>query len=269
MKDLCPVGTMYRDINEKMHMECIDKAALGPADPRAPSTVFWQDKQTKWQVPEGTARTRLCMNCSHYDNSSEAMACLEAGEGKNLKASELPVEPRWADIEGMPAAVCTRWLITCSALRTCDDWEDPLVDPDNANVLFVSVDAEDESEDESEDEEDMEKAESSDRYKPTAGMATEAERGLAWKQEGKAGGTLVGMARANQLKNKEALSARTVLRMYSFFSRHEPDKAATGFSPGEAGYPSAGRVAWALWGGDAGYTWSKAKRDQIMRKRKK
>jgi HK97 family phage major capsid protein len=44
--------------------------------------------------------------------------------------------------------------------------------------------------------------------------------------------------------------------MHSFFARHEIDKQAEGFSPGEEGYPSAGRIAWALWGGDAGQSWS-------------
>jgi hypothetical protein len=104
-------------------------------------------------------------------------------------------------------------------------------------------------------------------YKPTEGMASAARRALAWKEEGKAGGTLVGMARANQLKDREPLSASTVLRMHSFFSRHEVDKRATGFSSGEEGFPSAGRVAWDLWGGDGGQTWASQKRDQIMRDR--
>lgn len=104
-------------------------------------------------------------------------------------------------------------------------------------------------------------------YKPTEGMATAARRALKWKEEGRPGGTLVGLARANQLKDREPLSESTVLRMYSFFSRHEPDKQATGFNSGEEGYPSKGRVAWDLWGGDGGYTWSKSKRDQIMRDR--
>ena len=53
--------------------------------------------------------------------------------------------------------------------------------------------------------------------------------------------------------------------MYSFFARHESDKAGKGFRQGEEGYPSAGRIAWALWGGDAGQSWSKKKRDQIER----
>jgi hypothetical protein len=104
-------------------------------------------------------------------------------------------------------------------------------------------------------------------YKPTEGMASAARRALAWKEEGRSGGTLVGMARANQLKDREPLSASTVLRMHSFFSRHEVDKQATGFSSGEEGFPSAGRVAWDLWGGDGGQTWAGQKRDQIMRDR--
>jgi len=104
-------------------------------------------------------------------------------------------------------------------------------------------------------------------YKPTSGMASAARRALKWKQEGKPGGTLVGLARANQLKDRDPLSASVVLRMYSFFSRHEVDKRATGFNSGEEGFPSKGRVAWDLWGGDGGYSWSSAKRNQIMRDR--
>jgi len=104
-------------------------------------------------------------------------------------------------------------------------------------------------------------------YKPTEGMASAAKRALKWHEEGKPGGTQVGLARANQLKNRENLSESTVLRMHSFFSRHAVDKQATGFSSGEEGFPSKGRVAWDLWGGDSGETWSQQKRDQIMRDR--
>jgi len=106
-------------------------------------------------------------------------------------------------------------------------------------------------------------------YKPTSGMASAARRALKWKDEGKPGGTLVGLARANQLKDREPLSESTVLRMYSFFARHEVDKQATGFRSGEEGFPSKGRVAWDLWGGDGGYSWSTAKRNTIMRERER
>ena len=104
-------------------------------------------------------------------------------------------------------------------------------------------------------------------YTPTDGMASAARRALKWKEEGRRGGTRVGLARANQLVRKEALSSDTVMRMHSFFSRHAVDKQATGFNSGEEGFPSPGRVAWDLWGGDAGASWSKQKRDQIMNER--
>ena len=102
-------------------------------------------------------------------------------------------------------------------------------------------------------------------FKPTDGMVSEAIKGLEWRKEYNRGGTMVGVARANSIKNRESLSVSTVKRMHSFFSRHEVDKQAEGFSPGEEGYPSAGRIAWALWGGDAGQSWAKKKRDQIER----
>jgi hypothetical protein len=102
---------------------------------------------------------------------------------------------------------------------------------------------------------------------PTSGMKSAARRALEWKKEGKRGGTRVGLARANQIVNGVELSESTVARMYSFFSRHEVDKKATGFNSGEEGFPSPGRVAWDLWGGDAGYSWSTAKWNSIKNRR--
>jgi HK97 family phage portal protein len=102
------------------------------------------------------------------------------------------------------------------------------------------------------------------KFRPTEAMRTAAQRALDWKAEGFDGGTRVGLARANQIVNGEKLSEDTILRMYSFFSRHEVDKKAEGFNAGEDGFPSPGRVAWDLWGGDAGYRWSTSKRDAMQ-----
>ena len=88
-------------------------------------------------------------------------------------------------------------------------------------------------------------------------MKSEAKKGLDWREEFGRGGTRVGATRARQIVAGENLSDETIKRMYSFFSRHEVDKQAEGFSAGEEGYPSNGRIAWALWGGDAGFSWSK------------
>jgi hypothetical protein len=52
-----------------------------------------------------------------------------------------------------------------------------------------------------------------------------------------------------------------VRKMRAFLARHEVDKQGEGFSPGQKGFPSAGRIAWALWGGDAGQAWA----NKVMR----
>ena len=97
-------------------------------------------------------------------------------------------------------------------------------------------------------------------------MAAEAAKGLAWRKEYQRGGTRVGATRANQLVRRENLSEETVKRMNSYFARHEVDKNAEGFRPGEKGFPSAGRIAWALWGGDPGKVWAGAISNRIKKK---
>ena len=90
----------------------------------------------------------------------------------------------------------------------------------------------------------------------TDGMVEEALKGLEWRREHGRGGTEVGVARARDISNRKQLPLDTVKRMNSYFARHEVDKDGEGFKPGEPGFPSAGRIAWALWGGDAGQTWA-------------
>jgi len=113
------------------------------------------------------------------------------------------------------------------------------------------------------------KAESDVDTVPTAAMQTEAERALEWRRQHERGGTDVGVARAVQLKNRQRLSPNTVRRMRSYFARHEVDKEAEGFKRGEPGYPSAGRIAWGLWGGDPGQRWAERKVKELDRESEK
>jgi len=85
----------------------------------------------------------------------------------------------------------------------------------------------------------------------------EAAKGLAWRSEYGRGGTAVGVARARDLSNGTTISPETAKRMKAFFDRHQSDRQGEGWSPGEAGFPSNGRIAHALWGGDSGYSWSR------------
>lgn len=94
-------------------------------------------------------------------------------------------------------------------------------------------------------------------FKVPEGVQSAAKRAIKWIEEGKAGGgfTAVGRRRASQLAAGGSVSRDVVVKMRAYFARHAVDKNATGFSAGEKGYPSPGRVAWDAWGGDAGRTW--------------
>ena len=95
-------------------------------------------------------------------------------------------------------------------------------------------------------------------YTIPAGVKAEAERGLAWRKEHDRGGTPVGMNTARTLARGGQIGIKKVRHIAKYFPRHEVDKKGKGYSPGEDGFPSAGRIAWALWGGDAGWRWAKA-----------
>lgn len=98
-----------------------------------------------------------------------------------------------------------------------------------------------------------------DSYVANTGMKAAAKRALEWHEEGRKGGTSIGFGRARDIAAGRSLSQEIVNRMHSFFSRHEVDKQAEGFNAGEDGFPSPGRVAWDLWGGDAGQSWAAAR----------
>lgn len=127
-------------------------------------------------------------------------------------------------------AYCTRWDDYVDGGYYCNAWQPH-------------------EEEEQEEDEDVYRAEG---YPPTDAMVAEARRGLEWRRAYGRGGTEVGVARASSIINRENLSRETIGRMASFFARHEVDKQGQGFDRGEPGYPSAGRIAWALWGGDPG-----------------
>ena len=86
-------------------------------------------------------------------------------------------------------------------------------------------------------------------------MKAAARRALKWKEDGLANGagTPVGWGRATDIVAGRSMSLDTVKRMYSFFSRHEVDKKGKDWDK-----PSNGKIMWNAWGGDAGFSWSRA-----------
>jgi hypothetical protein len=88
-------------------------------------------------------------------------------------------------------------------------------------------------------------------------VKAELKRGLKWHEEGHSGDGLKPetVAWARRLADGAEITRDKAVKMSAWLARHEADKSGKGFSPGE-GYPSPGRVAWALWGGDPAVGWS-------------
>ncbi len=89
--------------------------------------------------------------------------------------------------------------------------------------------------------------------RPPKAVARAAARGLELRKKFGRGGTPVGVARAVQLKNRRPVSIDTIARMSSYFARHAVDKRPGWDNPRK---PSAGYIAWLLWGGDPGRVWA-------------
>jgi hypothetical protein len=101
------------------------------------------------------------------------------------------------------------------------------------------------------------------QFQPTLKMAAAARKGLRLHRKFNRGGTDVGLARAQQLVDQRNLDSDDVKSMHSYFARHEIDKDTHTHSWGSDSDPSAGYIAWLLWGGEAGKTWAAGKAKQL------
>ncbi len=99
--------------------------------------------------------------------------------------------------------------------------------------------------------------------KPTEKMASNAKLGLELRERFNRGGTEIGVNRARQLAARESLSPADIKSMYSYFARHEVDKQVTSRVWGSKTNPSAGYIAWLLWGGEEGKAWVGRQRNKL------
>ena len=91
---------------------------------------------------------------------------------------------------------------------------------------------------------------------PPADVAAAAKKGLELRQKFHRGGTSVGVHRAQQLAERRDVSFRDVTAISAYFARHEVDKASKSHEWGDETDPSAGYIAWLLWGGEPGRRWA-------------
>ena len=101
-------------------------------------------------------------------------------------------------------------------------------------------------------------ADSDRMYTIPKSVQAEAKRALEWRKEEGRGGTPVGLNTARTLAKGGQIGIKKVRHIAKYFPRHEVDKKGSGYKPGQDGYPSNGRIAWALWGGDSAKSWASA-----------
>lgn len=99
---------------------------------------------------------------------------------------------------------------------------------------------------------------SSSKYTIPKSAQAEAKKALEWRKKEGRGGTSVGVNTARTLAEGGQIGIEKVRHIAKYFPRHEVDKKGKGWKPGEDGFPSNGRIAWALWGGDAAWRWARA-----------
>lgn len=98
-------------------------------------------------------------------------------------------------------------------------------------------------------------------FVPTKEVAEAAKKGLFLKEKFNKGGTKIGWDRARQLIDMVPISSRDIIRIVSYFARHEVDKKAKNFGNDED--PSKGYIAWLLWGGEPGRKWAEAIKNSL------
>jgi hypothetical protein len=101
-------------------------------------------------------------------------------------------------------------------------------------------------------------ASSTRMYTIPGGVQAEAKKALRWRKDFKRGGTPVGLNSARTLARGGQIGIEKIRHIAKYFPRHEVDKKGKGWKPSQENYPSNGRIAWALWGGDAGQRWASA-----------
>ena len=105
-------------------------------------------------------------------------------------------------------------------------------------------------------------------YTIPGSVQREAKKALEWRKEHGRGGTPVGMNTARTLAKGGQIGIQKVRHIAKYFPRHEVDKKGKGWDRGEDGYPSNGKIAWALWGGDPAWSWARTIVEREDRKAK-
>ena len=89
-------------------------------------------------------------------------------------------------------------------------------------------------------------------------IADAAAKGLQYRRDGLGGpGLADSTITAARRMAAGTVSDQKIILANAWAARHAVDLEAPAAKPGHPDYPSAGRIAWLLWGGDAGRAWAR------------
>lgn len=88
-------------------------------------------------------------------------------------------------------------------------------------------------------------------YRIPAQVRQNAVRGLQLRKKYMRGGTIVGITMARRIARGGSVTFAVVKKISQYFPRHQHDLI------NKTDPPSNGHIAWLLWGGSAGWEWSR------------
>ena len=117
----CPLPMTNKQLNIDNHMVAVEEANLGPARPSSPG-VYWMERADRLGISETESRAQQCQNCHYYVNTPQIQSCYSTNKAAGNIPIETEINPSW-EVVSDPAGYCVKFDITCTPIRTCDEWE--------------------------------------------------------------------------------------------------------------------------------------------------
>jgi hypothetical protein len=268
MEQLGPENSRLLFESLGLNYDTMVRPALVEAAAETPTASSELSEELPFVTPQGASSvaSKALLERSKRSGVEKGLSVKELDLAKKIAARE--------QLSPLDVQLLRAWFESNIDIQTQDDFKSEGVayqeymclGGDEMRDSLLNFDKEDELEEEEEEiDESVMSAISNIDLKPTKGMIEAAKRGLALRREFNRGGTSVGVARARDISNGKNLSPETVSRMKSFHARHAQNEKAQGFESGEEGYPSAGLIAFLLWGGDPGRDWAERKYAEIQK----
>jgi len=239
----CPKATQDVATNLKNRQKAINIAHYGPLNPNEPNEDYWKAKAKMFGGDVESAKKARCGNCAFFVQTKNMLDCIASGINDTNE---------WDTVKAGDLGYCEAFDFKCAAARTCDAWVvgGPITEEDlgyDVGGLPAYVDQ-------------IQTGKTKNNFQsysdyPQA-VRDNAKRVLKWVEENGWGscGTEVGKIRANQLADGKPITEETIMRMYSYLSRHKVDlQSSKSYEDG------CGKLMYDSWGGKEALGWAERK----------